>query len=138
MKDSLKKILAALAAVFGIGVVIWCVYDLITGYSREKPSILVTLAVFYAAAAGWAIHWLVRKTDRERRTPEDNEKILLRLMTDKGGRITPTEAATETGLPVTAVRDLLGGLTRKGLCELRATVEGAAIYVVKEPVPEGL
>ena len=136
MKDSLKKILAALAAVFSILVVFWCSYDLIAGYSREKPSILATLAVFYAAVAGWAIHWLVRKMAMERRTPEDNEQILLQLMTDKGGRITPAEAAAETGLPVTAVRDLLGGLTRKGLCELRATVEGAAIYVVKGPLPE--
>jgi len=138
MKDSSKKILAALAAVFSIGVVAWCIYDLITGYSREKPSILATLAGFYAAAAGWAIHWLVQKTARERRTPEDSEQILLRLMTDKGGRITATEAAAETGLPLAAVRDLLGGLTRKGLCELRATVEGAAIYVVREPVSGGL
>ncbi len=137
MKDSLKKILAALAAVFSTAAVIWCIYDLITGYSREKPSILVTLAVFYAAVAGWAIHWLVQKMAWERRTPEDNEQILLRLMSDKGGRITPAEAATETGLPVTAVRDLLGGLARKGRCELRATVEGAAVYVVKEPLPGG-
>lgn len=135
MKENLKTILAALAAVFSIGVVIWCIYDLIAGYSKEKPSILVTLAVFYAAVAGWAIHWLARKIAMARRTPEDNEQILLRLMTDKGGRITPNEAADETGLPVTAVQTLLGGLTRKGLCELRATVEGATVYVVKDPVP---
>lgn len=136
MSLKFKQVLAALAAVLSIGIVIWCVYDLIAGYSREKPSILVTLAVFYAAAAGWAIHWLARKHREIRLSPQDKEAIVLEAMAARSGRITPDEAAADSGLPVEAVRDILHRLRRRGACELRATIAGDTVYVERTPVSE--
>lgn len=130
-----KQILAALAAVFSIATVIWCVTDLVIGYSPEKPSILVTLAVFYAAVAGWAIHWLVRKDREIRLGPTEKGEILLRMMTARGGRITPDEAAADSGLPLETVRETLQRLCREGACELRATMAGTTVYVSRQPAP---
>jgi hypothetical protein len=131
-----KQVLAAVAAVLSIAIVIWCIVDLIIGYSREKPSILVTLAVFYAAVAGWAIHWLVRKDREIRLGPAEKGEILLRLMTARGGRITIDEAAAESGFPPGTVREVLQRLCREGVCELRATMAGETVYVSRTPAAE--
>lgn len=75
MSQKIKSVLAGLAAALSIAIVLWCVYDLITGHSREKPSILVTLAVFYSAVAGWAIHWLFQNVFFKQSRMEKNNDV---------------------------------------------------------------
>ncbi|MEW6750581.1 MAG: hypothetical protein AB1505_06340 [Candidatus Latescibacterota bacterium] len=53
---------------------------------------------------------------------------LVRLARDRGGRLTVTEAAAETGLTVEESEDILKALADRGYVELQVTDSGMVVY----------
>lgn len=69
--------------------------------------------------------------------PEDPEKTVLRVARDKGGFVTPGEAALEGDMSVDQARKLLEKMAASGNAEMRIRSSGVVVYFFPEFAPDG-
>ena len=110
----------------GLGLMLWGLFHRLENNSWEDPlSVGVSLVVM-----GAILWFLARRLDsaaglvRQRRL----ENRILRLAAQRDGRLTVTEAATETGFTVVETETVLKGLAEGGYVEIEVTESGLIVY----------
>jgi hypothetical protein len=83
------------------------------------------------ALAGFAVVWRARR--REPRIDATlAEQHVLRVARAHGGRITATEVAAETPVPLAQASELLESLTRRSLCRMSVAEAGILVFEFPE------
>ena len=114
----------------GVGLVLWGLFRKLGDNPWEDPlSIGVALVLM-----GSLLWFLSRKLDsaaqlvRRRR----HQNRVLRLASSRGGRLTVTEAAAETGFTVEETDAVMKGLAEGGYVEIEVTEAGLMVYCFPE------
>lgn len=80
--------------------------------------------ILWVAALGWALMYRNPKSS----VAEQKEREILRLVQQKGGKITPFEIAAETKMSLDESKSELDRLCETGLAEVHLTEDGNLIY----------
>ena len=121
----------ALVALFSVFLVINAGYELSNPESaKTEPGVLWGLLVFFSLATTGCIYVIIRTVRKSRREDiENEERDLLKVIAERGGRITPAEIAAATNLTIAESEDKLRKLCRHGSGELQLTSDGRSVYV---------
>jgi hypothetical protein len=131
MFHKILSIIGGGVALFSLFLCIAAVGDLMDPAETDPSTgTLIGLFVFFggtAVAGGFlcVTQWKRSKTG----TVERTERMILRMIADRSGRITPEEIAMELPLTVEQARERLNGLCEDGSGEVRVTREGGLVYV---------
>jgi len=118
----------------GLGLTLWGLFKKIGNAQWEDP-----LSLGLALVVLGGILWLLSKRLDEaaqavRRRRQEN--AVLRLARQRGGRLTVTEAAADTGLTAAETEAILKGLAEGGYVEIEVTESGLMVYRFPEVLYE--
>lgn len=110
----------------GLGLVLYGLAERIDSNDWQEP-LSIGVAVFAVGAGTW---YLARRLDlaaRQARARRDESRVL-QLARQRGGRLTVTEAAVETGLTAAESEVILRGLAEGGFVEIEVSEAGIMTY----------
>jgi len=114
----------------GLGFMLFGLYEIMTRASNIH-GVGIPFAIGVTLSILGSLLWvLAKKLDaaaylvRYRR----QQNRIVRLAQQRGGRLTITETAAETGLAVEEVEDILKGMAERGFVEIEITDSGMMVY----------
>jgi len=107
--------------------------ELFTGPSDTRPEILWGLFIFFSIAGLSGLYLCMNNFFKDRRKKrEQKERLVLKFITEKKGRVTPVEIAAETTLLIDEVKKILDTLCDNGMGQLTVTENGGIVYEFEE------
>ncbi len=105
--------------------------DLIHPERTDTPTgVLIGLITFFGGTTAAGGYLFLRcRQQYQRGTIEKSERILLQMISEKEGRITPEEVALHSSLTIAEARKGLNALCEDGGGEIQLTPEGKKVYV---------
>lgn len=109
--------------------VIAAIADLIQG-SETETGILIGLLVFFGGTMFGGFYLLYSQFKKKKGAEiAAQEETILRLVTNRGGRITPMELARDTSFSIDQSKSVLDEYCDRGYCQLEVTDKGNLLYV---------
>ncbi|HCL30879.1 MAG TPA: hypothetical protein EYQ31_11505 [Candidatus Handelsmanbacteria bacterium] len=110
----------------GLGLVLLGVSTRIENRQWQEP-LSVGVGIVAVGAITWYLSRRLHEGARQVRARIDENRIL-RLASQRAGRLTVMEAATETGLTAAECEEILRGLAEGGFIEIEVSDAGIMIY----------
>jgi hypothetical protein len=122
---------AVLMVPAGVGFMLYGLVQILTASSPIKDSSIIPFAIGVTFSILGSLLWvLAKKLDaaahlvRYRR----QQNKVVRLAQQRGGRLTITEAAADSGLAVEEVEEILRSMADRGFVEMEITDSGMVVY----------
>lgn len=123
--------------VIGIFFTIFCsliffqaIYDLSLEEAEDEKGVVMALLVICLVGTLLSIRMILKaRKGKKKAVQEKQERRILRLITQKGGRVTPFEIASETSLTIEEAQDALDRMCENGFGQLQVADTGSTIYV---------
>ncbi len=104
--------------------------DLYMGNAEDKTGVLIALLIICLAGAFFSVRMVIKaRLGKKKAVQEKKERRILRVIGEKGGRITPFEIASETSLTIEEAKDTLDNMCDNGFGQLQISDTGKMIYV---------
>ena len=110
----------------GLGLVLLGVSTRIEHREWQEP-LSIGVGLVAVGAITWYLSRRLHEGARQVRARMDENRIL-RLASQRGGRLTAMEAATETGMTTVEAESILRGLAEGGFIEIEVSAAGVMIY----------
>ncbi|MDM8515145.1 hypothetical protein QUF76_03010 [Desulfobacterales bacterium HSG16] len=108
------------------------IYDLSLGKAEpdDEAGVVYSLLVICLGGALFSIRMVLKaRAGKKKAVQEKKERRILRLITQKGGRVTPFEIASETSLTIEEAKNTLDNMCENGFGQLQVADTGSTIYV---------